>query len=125
MEKQVLKMVDKAFLKTFLELETADTEQERKQGLQNRKELDQYKGMVFNFPEAGKQSIWMKDTHIPLDVIFLSEDGEVLNIEQGEPHSTEHIYSDSDNCKHVLEIKKGKADDFSICRGDNLSFLLN
>lgn len=114
----------KAFLKTFLELETAETEKQRQKGLQNRKELDQYRGMLFNFPKTEKQSIWMKDTYIPLDIIFLSEDGTVLNIEQGEPESREHIYSDG-QCRHVLELNKGKADDFNISEGDNLSFLLN
>jgi len=117
-------MVNKAFLKTFLELETADTEEQRQKGLQNRKKLGQYRGMLFNFPKAEKQSIWMKDTHIPLDIVFLREDGTVLNIEEGEPHSTEHVYSDGD-CRHVLELRQGKADDFNISEGDNLSFLLN
>jgi len=116
-------MVKKAFLKTFLELETADTQEQRQKGLQNRKELSQYRGMLFNFPEAEKQSIWMKDTHIPLDIVFLSEDGTVLNIEQGEPESTEHIYSDG-KCRHVIELNQGKADDFNISEGDDLSFLL-
>lgn len=113
----------KAFLNTFLELEHADTEEQRQKGLQGRTELNQYKGMLFNFSEAGKQSIWMKDTHIPLDIIFLSENGEVLNIEQGEPETTKHHFSDG-SCKHVLELRQGKADDFSISVGDDLSFLL-
>lgn len=114
----------KAFLNTFLELETADTEDERRKGLQGRTELNQYTGMLFNFPSSEKQSIWMKDTHIPLDIIFLSESGEVLNIEQGEPETTEHHFSDGDS-KYVLELKQGKAEDFNIESGDNLSFLLN
>ena len=66
----------------------------------------------------------MKDTHIPLDIVFLSEEGKVLNIEQGEPESTKKMFSDSENCKYVLELNKGKAADFNISVGDNLSFLL-
>jgi len=117
-------MVKKAFLKTFLELETAETQKERAEGLQNRKELSEYRGMLFNFPNSEKQSIWMKDTHIPLDIVFLSEEGTVLNVEQGEPESTEHIYSDGE-CSYALELNRGKAEDFNISEGDNLSFLLN
>jgi len=117
-------MTKKAFLKTFLELETAETQEERAEGLQNREELSQYRGMLFNFPETEKQSIWMKNTHIPLDIVFLSEDGTVLNIEQGEPESTEHIHSNGE-CSYAIELKQGKADDFNISEGDNLSFLLN
>lgn len=117
-------MVKKAFLKTFLELEIAETEEERAKGLQHREELNQYRGMLFNFPQAEKQSIWMKDTHIPLDIVFLSEDGEVLNIEHGEPESTEHMFSDGES-RYILELNEGKADDFNISKGDNLSFLLN
>lgn len=113
----------KAFAKTFLNLETADTQKQRQQGLQNREQLNQYEGMLFNFPEAEKQSIWMKDTQIPLDIIFLNENGEVLNIEQGEPQTTEHIFSDG-SCKHVLELRQGKADDLNIKPGDDLSFLI-
>lgn len=118
-------MVKEAFLKTFLELEHAETKDERRKGLQGRKQLNEYKGMLFKFPKAEKQSIWMKDTHIPLDIIFLSENGEVLNIEKGHPRTQEHMFSDTDNCKHVLELRQGKASDFNISEGDNLSFLLN
>lgn len=114
-----------AFLKTFLELEYAETEDERRKGLQNRKQLNEYKGMLFNFPKPEKQSIWMKDTHIPLDIIFLSEDGTVLNIEQGEPENKEHLFSKDSTCKHVLELRQGKADDFNISEGDNLDFLIS
>jgi len=116
-------MVDKAFIKTFVELETADTEEERKKGLQSRKQLDSYKGMLFKYEDVGQKSIWMKDTHIPLDIVFLSEKGKVLNIEEGEPMNKDRINSKGD-CKYVLELKQGKADDFSISEGDNLSFLL-
>jgi len=118
-------MVKKSFLKIFLELEHAETKDERRKGLQGRKKLNEYNGMLFKFPKPEKQSIWMKDTHIPLDIIFLSEDGTVLNIEKGEPQSTEHIFSKDSNCRHVLELRQGKADDFNISEGDNLSFLLN
>jgi uncharacterized membrane protein (UPF0127 family) len=117
-------MVQKAFIKTFLELETAETEKERQKGLQDRKQLDKYKGMIFNFDKEKKQSIWMKNTYIPLDIVFLCSDGTVLNIEQGEPQSEEHIFSDG-ACKHVLELKQGMADRLNISRGDDLGFLIS
>lgn len=117
-------MADKPFLKTFVDLETADTQKERQKGLQGREKLDQHRGMLFKYDELSQKSIWMKDTHIPLDIIFLSEDGTVLNIEQGEPMNKEHIKSKGENCMYVLEFNEGKTDDFNISEGDNLSFLL-
>lgn len=116
-------MVKKAFLKTFLDLETAETEGQRAKGLQDRKELDEYKGMLFNYENSEPRKFWMKNTHIPLDIVFLSEKGKVLNIEQGSPRSKKRLRSDGD-CKHVLELNQGKADDFNISQGDDLSFLL-
>lgn len=117
-------MVKKAFLKTFLELETADTPEERRKGLQHRQELDEYTGMLFDFREPAKQSMWMKDTFIPLDIIFLNEQGKVINIEQGIPESSEQVFSASNNCRYVLELKQGKAEDFNISEGTDLSFLV-
>lgn len=117
-------MVKKAFLKTFLELEQADTPEQRQKGLQGRKELDQYKGMLFDFKETGLRSMWMKDTFVPLDIIFLNEEGEVINVEQGTPESSEEVFSASDNCRYVLELKQGKTDDFNISEGSDLSFLI-
>jgi len=116
--------MNKAFIKTFLNIELADTQEQRRKGFQDRENLNDYEAKLFAFPSPSKQSMWMKNTQVPLDIIFLSENGEVLNIEQGEPENTDHIFSDGDNCTHVLELKQGQAEELGIETGDNLDFLL-
>ena len=66
--------------KLFFSVEIAETSEEMAQGLMNRKHLDADSGMLFLFPEQGFQSFWMKNTLIPLDVIFINQEGIIGHI---------------------------------------------
>lgn len=110
-----------AFIKTFLNVETADTQEQRSIGLQNREHLGEYEALLLDFDSYDRHSIWMKDTTVPLDIIFLSE-GEVVAIREGEPNTTEKM---THRCDQVLELKRGKASDLGIKKGDDLSEVID
>ncbi len=102
---------NKNFEKSF-NLEFADTPASRSQGLMNRKELADDFGMLFVFETSEKQYFWMKDTYIPLDIVFFDENKNFVSVQQDtEPCINKGFncltYSSSDEAKYVLEVKAG------------------
>jgi uncharacterized membrane protein (UPF0127 family) len=89
-----------------VDLELADTQLKRAQGLMGRKELGPNSGMAFIFPRKSRQSFWMQNTYIPLDIAFLNDDGSIFQIEQMYPHSTRFTSSDKP-CKFAIEMNEG------------------
>ena len=94
----------------------ARTDQEKEQGLQGITDLPQDQGMIFYFDHPQDVSMWMKGTLIPLDIIFINEDKEVISVVQGEPES-EELLSES-NVFYVIEVNKNSG----ISEGDELDF---
>ena len=92
----------------------ARTEEERIKGLQGVTELKDDEGMLFFFEEPQTVGFWMKDTKVPLDIIFISEDMEVISVYQGEPEN--ESIAEEDNVKFVLEVNQGSG----IEEGDEL-----
>ena len=97
MEKIKINISDKPY-----EVEIAYTDEQKEKGLSNRESLDENSGMLFIFDEPESVSIWMKDTLIPLDIVFINEDLEVIKVYQGVPNS-EELFTE-DNVAFVLEI---------------------
>ena len=101
-------------------VEVADNPIKRAQGLMFRKELNENSGMLFVFPNSGKYSFWMKNTFIPLDIIWIDENLEVVYIyENAQPCSDEcdSIIPDKE-AKYVLEINARLAEKYGIEIGD-------
>lgn len=86
-------------------VEVAKTEDEHFSGLSNKKSLDDNKGMLFIYDEPEDVTYWMKDTTIPLDIIFIDDDNEVICIKKGIPNSTDYL--DCEDVKYVLEVNTG------------------
>ena len=84
------------------DVKVATTSDEMSKGLQNVKELPEDEGMLFIFEEPQTVGFWMKDTEIPLDIIFIDEDLEVLSIYKGQPNNQDIV--EEDNVKYVLEL---------------------
>jgi uncharacterized membrane protein (UPF0127 family) len=102
------------------EVELALTPRQHEQGLQNRQGLRAYEGMLFVYDEVRPIHMWMKNTLVPLDMIFFAEDGRILNIaERTTPHSLETIPSGRP-AKGVLEVLGGTARRFGIRPGDRV-----
>lgn len=99
-------------------VEIAITSIQRKQGLMGRKKLDAQSGMLFLYEKPHKISFWMKNTVIPLDIIFLSMSGEISHIEHNaQPFSMKRISGRSDTIA-VLEINGQNANREGIKIGD-------
>lgn len=99
------------------QVEVPENDQEMKKGLQNRKSLDQDKGMLFIFPDSDKISMWMRDTLIPLDIIFINSDQEVIDVKKGTPQD-DTLLSVEDTM-YVVELNQGSG----VKVGDELEFV--
>jgi uncharacterized protein len=117
---QPLEIVTKTGVQVF-SVEMATTEEEKTTGLMYRKELADGKGMLFDFSPEQQVSMWMKNTYISLDMIFIRADGRILRIaENTEPLSTRIIPSGG-LAKGVLEVIAGTAKKYGIEAGDRVA----
>jgi uncharacterized membrane protein (UPF0127 family) len=89
-------------------IEVADDDRERSAGLMFRTEMDDMHGMLFVFEQTRRVSFWMKNTPMPLDLIFIRDDGTVAAVLPGEPFSTASI-GPAEPVRFVLELKAGTA----------------
>ena len=116
---QPLEIVTKSGVQ-FFSVEMATTDEEKTTGLMYRKELPDGKGMLFDFSPEQQVSMWMKNTYISLDMIFIRADGRILRIaENTEPQSTS-IISSGGLAKGVLEVIAGTAKKYGIQPGDRV-----
>lgn len=110
----------KAGVKSF-QVELADTPETRQRGLMFREKLASDRGMLFDYHKPRMVFMWMKNTLIPLDMLFLSETGIIVTIETNTvPHSLETI-SSKIPVRAVLELKAGIVEKFDIQVGDRVS----
>jgi hypothetical protein len=104
------------------QVEVADTPAKRELGLQYRKELGSDRGMIFLFAAEAPQTFWMKNTPIPLDMIFINRDRRIVGIiEQTVPYSLESRSVKAPS-QYVLEINGGLAKRHGIQTGDRVRF---
>lgn len=94
----------------------AKTDEEKRDGLQGVKELDKNEGMIFYFDPPQRVEFWMHNTEIPLDIIYINEDQEVIEVYQGKPNDdTLHSVED---VAYVVEVNQGSG----VQEGDDLEF---
>ena len=104
------------------EVEIADTPAKRELGLQYRRELAADRGMIFLFPHEAEQAFWMKNTPIPLDMIFINSDRRIVGIaEQAVPFSLDPR-SVGRASRFVLEVNGGLSKRYGIQAGDSVRF---
>ena len=100
-------------------IEIADDGEERARGLMFRQSMADDHGMLFVFEQSRPLSFWMKNTPMPLDLLFIADDGRVIAILPGEPYSTAAI-GPGEPARFVLELKAGTAQKSGIAVGDRL-----
>lgn len=103
-------------------LEVADNTSERRRGLMYREELPEYRGMLFVYPGEDERAFWMKNTMIPLDIIFLNSSKHVINLETAypEPNTSDSEltrYRSDAPTQYVIELNAGFAENNSIKKG--------
>ena len=103
-----------------VEVEVADTPAKRERGLMFRKELADGQGMVFLFDEEGEHSFWMKDTLIPLDLIFVDSSGRVTGIVARARPLTLEPRTGGGVSRTVLEVPGGWAEAHGVRVGDRM-----
>ena len=103
-----------------LTVEVMRTEPARERGLMFRKSMPHDRGMLFDFKSERPVMMWMKNTYLPLDMIFIGRNGRVVNVaENAEPMSEAIIASDGP-VYAVLEINAGEAQEFGVKPGDEV-----
>ena len=88
-------------------LEVADEPLERETGLMRRDEMPSDHGMIFVFPDEQPRRFWMKNTRIPLDILFISSSGRIVSISTMKPYVGEAESGDA--AKYVIELNAGEA----------------
>lgn len=110
-----------AIIKT-LDIEIADNEYETQTGLMYRTKLDTNQGMLFVFPDVQTRSFYMKNTKIPLDIIYLDEAKTIVSFQKNAKPFDETALPSDAPAKYVLEINGGLSDEWQLSVGDRISF---
>lgn len=103
-----------------LQLEIADDDYQRETGLMYRESMEEDQGMLFIFENEEPRGFYMKNTNIPLDLIFLDSKNKIVSISKNaKPKSMETIPSEVP-AQYVLEVNAGLADEWNLSIGDSL-----
>jgi uncharacterized membrane protein (UPF0127 family) len=103
-----------------LDVELATNNISREKGLMYREVLGSHQGMLFVYPNPQQSYFWMKNTFVPLDMLFLEGNGDIIHIhENAQPHSLKVIPSPKP-VKAVLEILGGQSKVLGIRKGDRI-----
>lgn len=108
-----------------VKVELAETLWEQTRGLMGRNKLDEFEGMLFVFPNQTQRSFWMKNTFIPLDIVFISSDKKIVEIKENfEPCLTDDcpVYRSARPAQYVLEVNAGFCKRHGVEVGDELWF---
>ncbi|MGN6370617.1 MAG: DUF192 domain-containing protein [Phycisphaerae bacterium] len=100
-------------------LEIADTEPKRERGLMFRNSVAADHGMIFLFDAPDNYRFWMKNTYIPLDIIFVDAGGKVIDIEPREARDETSMGPDAP-ASYVIELNAGTAKNIGLSRGDHI-----
>jgi uncharacterized membrane protein (UPF0127 family) len=94
-------------------IEVARTDEQKREGLMNRKSLGQREGMIFVYETDQHLAFWMKNTTIPLTLVFLSKEGQITQIEQLKPLSLKSVVSER-AVRYGLELPAGVLEELGV-----------
>ncbi|WP_313193018.1 DUF192 domain-containing protein [Shinella zoogloeoides] len=101
-------------------VELAVTPRQREQGLMNRREMAPDHGMLFAFGETRQVFMWMKNTYLPLDMLFIGKDGKIRSIKENARPLDESIIDSKGPIDYVLELNGGTVKRLGIRTGNRV-----
>ena len=107
---------------SVIDIEIADNDQRRARGLMYRKSLPADAGMLFIFDVEEIQGFWMKNTYIPLDMLFVNADNEIITIHANTTPLKEWNYASIQPALYVVEVNAGYCYQKQITEGDKIVF---
>ncbi|MCF6296170.1 MAG: DUF192 domain-containing protein [Flavobacteriaceae bacterium] len=108
---------------TTFDIEIADTDYETQTGLMHRHSMLDNRGMLFVFPEMNLRSFYMKNTYIPLDIIYLDKDKFIVSIQENLKPLDETSLPSQVPAQYVFEINAGLTQQWSLKIGDRMEFI--
>jgi hypothetical protein len=118
-EQGTLEIATRSGVRVFA-VELATTDAERATGLMDRKAVPEGYGMLFDFKQLQMVSMWMKNTYVSLDMIFIKNDGRIARIAENTKVLSEDIISSGEPVRAVLEVVAGTARKYGIAPGDKV-----
>lgn len=120
----IISIINQQGQNILINAEIADTEAKRAQGLMHRENLPSSQGMLFVFTNTDQHSFWMKNTFIPLDIVFINEDKRIVDILEALPCENDvcPVYKPKTGVRYALELNKGFTEEHGIKIGDEFIF---
>lgn len=115
-----VEIVTKTGVHTFM-VEMARTNEQRATGLMYRKSLPEGTGMLFDFTPDQEVAMWMKNTYVSLDMLFIRADGRIHRIAENTKTESEAIIPSGGPVRAVLELVAGSARKYGIAPGDQVA----
>jgi uncharacterized protein len=119
-ELQTLEIASKTGVHVFT-VELAVTDEERERGLMFRRSVPEFTGMLFDFKRDQEVSMWMKNTYVSLDMIFIQSDGRIRRIAENTERESLKIIPSGGPVRAVLEVAAGTARKLGIEPGDRIA----
>ncbi len=107
---------------TSIDIEVKQDDAGRAEGMMWRRSMEEDQGMLFIMERSEPQSFWMRNTYIPLDIMFIGEDKRIVNIRKNAQPQTLDPQPSKGNAKYVLEVIGGFSDQFGVEAGDRVEF---
>ena len=121
MDKGTLEIATKDGVRVF-NVDVAVTDEEREKGLMFVKQVPDGYGMLFDFKVDEQVTMWMKNTLVSLDMIFIRHDGTIARIAENTPIESERIIPSGEPVRAVLEVAAGTAKKYGIAPGDKVGY---
>lgn len=103
-----------------IDIEIADDDAKRANGMMYRSKNEENQGMLFIFEEEGPQSFWMHNTVLPLDIIYVNANNEIVNIHKNTTPFSDQSYRSAGPAQFVVEVNSGYCDKYGIEAGDKV-----